>query len=432
MKKVLLLFLFVSCILACSKEETVFSLNERSSSTTISIESALKSLDSVANSLYGPKTKSGFHHYSKDKVQVLHGESIALRTKSCVDDIPDDLLYVVNFDDDGYAVVAATTKLSDRVLCITEQGELSVDELVSSIDDLLVGTKVAVNEADTTDVEFVPVGIDVIPQILMSSVILETQFDVHPDDGTSTKSAPSGTKYGPYLRTKWGQTTGYYPVYPYYVRLFNRYTPNHAAAGCVAIAAAQIVEWNSYDEGLFGAWGIDGCSCNWRYMDTVYNFQIANQVYLNDTTYYDQVAHFVHGVGVECNISYGSSEGAPSSGFAINVKSTFESFGYSNVKRRIGFGSTNQNYATECIRSRKPVYLDGYKTGAGGHAWVLDGECGSYYHINWGWEGTSDGYYAKGVFKTTSRYGRDDEYDLVTSTMDKEYTWDYRLITYDL
>ena len=37
-----------------------------------------------------------------------------------------------------------------------------------------------------------------------------------------------------------------------------------------------------------------------------------------------------------------------------------------------------------------------------GHAWVIDGYKGDLYHINWGWHGDADGYYAKGVFETAS------------------------------
>ncbi|MBQ6577292.1 MAG: C10 family peptidase [Bacteroidales bacterium] len=66
-----------------------------------------------------------------------------------------------------------------------------------------------------------------------------------------------------------------------------------------------------------------------------------------------------------------------------------------------------------------------------GHAWVLDGECGEYYHINWGWYGYSDGYFKKGTFSTTDRYSVDSVIDTETRQVQaRNYTWNYRLVTY--
>lgn len=68
-----------------------------------------------------------------------------------------------------------------------------------------------------------------------------------------------------------------------------------------------------------------------------------------------------------------------------------------------------------------------------GHAWVIDGLLGDYYHINWGWHGKSDGYYRKGVFKTSSRSAIDSSIDAnMTNKQDGSYTWTYRIVLYSL
>ena len=50
-----------------------------------------------------------------------------------------------------------------------------------------------------------------------------------------------------------------------------------------------------------------------------------------------------------------------------------------------------------------------------GHAYVLDGykkdNTGEYLHINWGWYGAYDGYYAKGCFDLTKRAGYEESVD---------------------
>lgn len=93
----------------------------------------------------------------------------------------------------------------------------------------------------------------------------------------------------------------------------------------------------------------------------------------------------------------------------------------------------------------KPVYLGGCTSWSlEGHAWVLDGyllrrENGTereYYHINWGWNGARDGYYFCGTFDTTCGRFKDSNIDANTN-LDKggcesNYTWTYRMVTYDL
>jgi len=48
---------------------------------------------------------------------------------------------------------------------------------------------------------------------------------------------------------------------------------------------------------------------------------------------------------------------------------------------------------TELDASR-PIFYFGTDTSAGGHAWVCDGYSGTnYFHMNWGWSGSSNGYF---------------------------------------
>lgn len=48
----------------------------------------------------------------------------------------------------------------------------------------------------------------------------------------------------------------------------------------------------------------------------------------------------------------------------------------------------------EDLDAHRPVLYVGYDTDAGGHAWVCDGYQGTnYYHMNWGWNGSNNGYF---------------------------------------
>lgn len=54
------------------------------------------------------------------------------------------------------------------------------------------------------------------------------------------------------------------------------------------------------------------------------------------------------------------------------------------------------------------------------------------FHINWGWNGQSDGYYSQGVFDATKCISTENGVDENPGTQTYRYTWNYRTITYSL
>jgi len=420
--------IFFIAVVSCEKNNVRESVlaEKNSNSGVIPVEEALSTLSAELNFLYGSGTTKAEEIYSieSSSVQILTKKGISMLTKAGddLDDIPDTLLYLVNFQNDGgYAVLSATNALSEEVLCITEGGEISVDDFSKAFQRLNVETK---SDEDGNDSTFVPIGIAVVPEILLCDVILETAYGIEPEeDEEETKASISGDKYGPYVKTKWGQKQ------INYINVFNRYTPSNYPAGCVAIATAQIMVANKRptkkeEPDLT----FDGVKCDWDGLETVNHYSTIKEDLINkDTTYWDQAGHFVREIGKHknCKIRYGSDG---SNGYAEGAQRTLQNYGYQDVDKHLGFGKKKQKIATRVIKNGKPVYLDG-SGGGSGHAWVLDGVWGDYYHINWGWSGMSDGYFKKGVFKTTSRYEKDD-IDTVLGTSAGKYTWNYRLVTY--
>jgi len=92
------------------------------------------------------------------------------------------------------------------------------------------------------------------------------------------------------------------------------------------------------------------------------------------------------------------------------------------------------------IKTKQPVYLDAleYHQINHGHAFILDGDLclpqGQFFHVNFGWNGRHDGYYAKGTFDTAQRYSTDIVIDsmIPSGYEDHNYTWDFRMVTYSL
>ena len=203
----------------------------------------------------------------------------------------------------------------------------------------------------------------------------------------------------PLLNTTWNQ--GEY---------YNDSTPvdngQHCYTGCVATATAQVMKyWN---------WPTTGRGSHSYYM---YGEQSAN---FGATTYaWSQmpnvltavssaaevaaVAQLMYHIGVAVEMEYGtSSSGAfdVSSGSALpsSEHALKRYFGYSNNVRSLSRGVYSQQQWFDIIRQEidalRPVLYSGMSVTAG-HAFVCDGyDSEQRLHINWGWGGAYNGYFA--------------------------------------
>lgn len=186
---------------------------------------------------------------------------------------------------------------------------------------------------------------------------------------------------------------------------YNALTPkvdgNQAPTGCVATAMAQVMRYhcwpsNGKGNGEYTIKGknkqtvsIDGHSYKWITMRNSYSGTTsAEENYA--------VARLLYDLGVAVRMSYAKNESSAYSVYAAMALT--ENFNYNQSLRAM-----NRVYHTsdeweaiiqEELQAKRPVYYAGGSPG-GGHAFVCDGYDGkSLYHINWGWDGLSNGYYA--------------------------------------
>ena len=389
----------------------------RSSSTVIPLDKALANLDRQIEAIFGPETKASSKAYDMSSVVTAGGRDIlgpSTRSASGQNGLPDTLIYIVNFENDnGYAILSADARLDEDIYCITEKGRLTIEDLEQTYAYLSSSSDSSGMEhaiIDFPDPGLPPVIDDIIRDDLDDIRFIEDgEFDVQPG-GSKT------ILYGPLLKTKWGQKAP-----------FNNCVPNHYDAGCVAIAAAQIILHNRVANNTI----FNGYECDWDTMETVRNYKTPDQ--LGEAEARTQVANFVFEIGkhYNCNIDYGK-RGSP--GFINGIKRTFENFGYSNVEKSIGLGNKVQDKIFECLSRGYPVPVTG-ADGIKGHAWVIDGIFNHYYHINWGWRGQSDGYYKIGIFNTEERKFIDKEYDSGASVNEDDqsnFNCLYKVVTYSL
>ena len=199
------------------------------------------------------------------------------------------------------------------------------------------------------------------------------------------------------MTTAWHQSSPYNSWCPYITD-----TSTRAATGCVATAGAQVVYyWHKDNPNYYGyttptySYGdapvtesvAKGTPIKWDLMLDNYNSSYPEE-------YGDAVGEFVFALGASTWLTYGSS----TSGQISNLVSTFS--GQFNLSGTCVYkGSTSDDsWATTVYNDLckgHPIVYCGYNDTSGGHAVVIDGYNASseLFHFNFGWGGTSDGYY---------------------------------------
>lgn len=394
-------FACLSCEKTLSQSDAVIQAEYQ----TIPLGTAISSLNQFIN-IVNPGTKA--IEENKYRVDIFGGKLCNTKSAGSIS-IPDTLFYLVDFDEGGFAVLSANTKLSENIYAYTEAGCLSNDDFVEAFEHL---TSEAVSESDTIEI-----GIGIVPEIILGSMLFDCEFGPYQDILEETKSgATPMIPYGPYVKTKWNQRAPLNNLL------------NGCATGCSATATAQIIIANRASKSMT----FNGKLCDWDTLESVFNYKTPSD--MGSTEAQNQAANFMKIIGDKshCNISYGKDS---SSGNAKGVKRALEAIGgYVDVDKHLGFGDKNQKIAKRVIKNGKPVYLRG-QGGGHAHGWILDGyvDVGSddFYHINWGWNGSCDGYYSCGNFNTEKR-NFTDNIDSGKSTIARNYVRYYRLVTYSL
>jgi len=192
---------------------------------------------------------------------------------------------------------------------------------------------------------------------------------------------------GPLLKTTWGQICSYNEACPK-LSCQNPCTPNQSAVtGCVATSMAQIIRFWSAPT------------------PHQYDYSTMPNQYGNS-----EVQRLMHDAGVSVATSYGCNG---SGAFSNNIPGAFTgTFGFNSATRN-SYGSGSYQTIIQNINSGRPVVLDAcsvrkpwifglFYTVHDCHAWICDGYASiknnCYFnlklHMNWGWDGYYDGWYA--------------------------------------
>ncbi|MCK9612975.1 MAG: C10 family peptidase [Bacteroidales bacterium] len=206
-----------------------------------------------------------------------------------------------------------------------------------------------------------------------------------------------GTKsVEPLLHTTWNQD-----------KYYNSYCPEglggpggHAYAGCVPTAMAQIMNYYRHPEQGVGAYTYthpDYGTLSADFENTTYQWDLmplAVNEHHNDSS----IAKLLYHLGVSVDLDYG-----PDGSGMFNHKAAYSLrtyFKYSPaceyVFRDTAINTDWKQLILSHLDEKKPLYYAGWADtiNVSGHAFVCDGyQDTDYFHFNWGWGGSLNGYF---------------------------------------
>lgn len=227
----------------------------------------------------------------------------------------------------------------------------------------------------------------------------------------------------PLIKTYWNQSTPYWNNCPVW-------DGQRCYTGCVATSMAQVMnyhKWPAATTAEIPAYttlnhGISmpaipaGTAIDWENMLEAYGEYVDNNDSYLEKSYTDEQAQAIANLMLYCGTSlemnYGIDSDGGSAAFSVNVaKALKEYFDYDEnlycaQRSNYSIAEWNSLLLSELSKGR-PIVYSGQSSG-GGHSFVIDGYEGEetgYFHVNWGWGGLANGYFAISVLNPYSTIG---------------------------
>jgi hypothetical protein len=220
------------------------------------------------------------------------------------------------------------------------------------------------------------------------------------DNSTTTADADDRDPIAPMVTAQWNQSTPY-----------NNQCPivdgSRSLTGCAATAAAQIMYYHKYPERGTGSisysWDDDDYSASMNFEEQAFDWDNMLDRYTVGYTdeQADAVAYLMKACGHSMQMEY-----SPSVSNAMDVLSHYGLRTYFNYNSKSRLLQRNfytlddwENMLYENLSVVGPVFYTGNDL-VSGHAFVCDGYASNgYFHFNWGWGGSYDGYFQLGALR---------------------------------
>lgn len=287
-----------------------------------------------------------------------------------------DAYYIVNLKPQGWVIVSADDAASP-IIGYSKTGNLTWHSLPENMQGMLDNyskqVKYAASQIKTMNQKWTEI----------SSLKVNTRA--------------SGESIDPLIRVHWDQSTP-----------FNKYCPgtgsNKAIVGCVAVAMSQAMSVQQYPPRPAGQ--VNYTPSGYSNIDMNFDAQKAYDwnAIMSGANSYDEAARLLYHAGVSVRMRYGAnSSGVLTSQLYLIRDALKNNFGYGsdvNYYNRDQYEKTYNQQAwvrlliNELTAGRAIIYNG--TSSAGGHSFNIDGYEGGtgMFHLNWGWSGIGDGYFA--------------------------------------
>lgn len=325
--------------------------------------------------------------------------------------------YAFNFEPTGFVIIAADDRYYP-VLAFSNESHLDLDNSVTNIG--LVGTLSKHAQR-----------IDYIQQHNLPTLPAVQREWRQLRAGEAVSSSRSSVVVGPLTTTKWNQGEFYNAECPASEETVGVGPDNRTFCGCIPVAMAQLIKYhnfpvqgngsNQYVDNNFGTLSSDFC--------TVYNWDNMPDELTEANA---DVAKLISDMGIASNTQYSVSY---TETFFSYVRDAYVNyFGYDNAARWFYDRDYSDfaKVAKEDLDRGYPLLLTGTSVDFIGHTWVADGygsfgnnNTADYFHFNWGWGGTNNGWFLDSGESWNPLDGQGDDLQKIV------YYWD-RFVLYNL
>ena len=270
--------------------------------------------------------------------------------------------YVFNVEDNGGFVIVSGDERTKDILGYSSEGNIDLGNVPSNVRWLLEYYEQTIQSLDKTAAQAPVKGM---------------------------RQTPQRENIAPFITTTWGQGAPYNVQCP-------TYGNENCLTGCVATAMAQVMNYLRCPEGQTGT--IDGYTTN-KLQIEVLGLEPTSFDWDNMTN--DDIARLMRYCGQAVQMDYAPDESAAYEyeiPFAMMSSFGFDStmgFAYPS-----GFGDGWEEFIYEELAAGRPV-IYGARSDIGRHSFVCCGYNGGMFYINWGWNGTFDGYFNLSVLDVT-------------------------------
>ena len=361
MKHFKILFVLQVASLFCSAESVNVVLAEKVAKNFLSIQSTSSSMGAFELSL------AYSYPYTSSAVSAV--QSIEY------------LIYVFNVNSgNGFVLVSADNSVIP-ILGYSTEVSFDPDHLAPAFQNWLEGYKSQILFAKQNNVE--------------TTDEISAKWQELENTTLSSSSSPNAVSAVlPLLSTTWDQR-------PFY----NTFCPAGSPTGCAATAMAQIMKfWNfpvngsgfhSYNHATYGTQTANFGATTYDWLSMPSSISSANNA----------VATLMYHCGVAVNMNYSptlssafviinSSQPTANSEYAYKTYFGYDPNSLQGLKRTNYSDAAWKNLLSNELDNSRPFQYAGFGSG-GGHTFVCDGyDANTFFHMNWGWGGIDDGYFA--------------------------------------